>query len=392
MNYCPTDRLRLAVVDAGLPNPEFDAGSRAILDFIDTVLETPEHKISELHFVAMGSNPWGRDKDLRERGIHIHAPDAALLSPPNQLNWLDRVSPDVVVISRPGPASQWLTTVTTYAQSGVSQRPRFFYFGHDISFQRLAQQQQFVPRMGLDRQQRLHEVLEPIIWEHFCGVFYGSKTECAHVNSRFPNKATYMPLYRAPKSFDVAPILNRRTGSVPMVLLVGGSHHAPNRDALSFLMAEVLPHVRNSIELDIVGDWPHSVRQLAQYQPHHKQHRIHWCGRLSATDLDRAYQDCTFAIAPLRFGAGVKGKVFEAITKQCPVLTTPVGAQGFEHLAWPALCRSEARPEDVASHIKQLLAISPKQQFAHELNQMKQELARDNEMAVNSWKHVLCVH
>ena len=42
------------------------------------------------------------------------------------------------------------------------------------------------------------------------------------------------------------------------------------------------------------------------------------------------YNSCRIDIAPLRFGAGVKGKVVEAAYYQIPLVTTSIGAEGLD--------------------------------------------------------------
>jgi glycosyltransferase involved in cell wall biosynthesis len=53
-------------------------------------------------------------------------------------------------------------------------------------------------------------------------------------------------------------------------------------------------------------------------------------GFVSDAELQQAYADSDLAVAPLRFGAGVKGKVIEAMAKAVPVATTSFGAQGID--------------------------------------------------------------
>lgn len=52
-------------------------------------------------------------------------------------------------------------------------------------------------------------------------------------------------------------------------------------------------------------------------------------GYVSEVSLERAYRSTRVAIAPLRFGAGMKGKVVEAMRFGVPMVTTQVGAQGL---------------------------------------------------------------
>ena len=51
-------------------------------------------------------------------------------------------------------------------------------------------------------------------------------------------------------------------------------------------------------------------------------------GRLSEDELDAAYRSARLAVVPLRYGAGVKGKLIEAFAWGVPVVATPIGAEG----------------------------------------------------------------
>jgi O-antigen biosynthesis protein len=52
-------------------------------------------------------------------------------------------------------------------------------------------------------------------------------------------------------------------------------------------------------------------------------------GAISDEELIRRYVEASAAIVPLRFGAGVKGKLLEAMSYGAPVVTTSVGTQGL---------------------------------------------------------------
>ena len=53
-------------------------------------------------------------------------------------------------------------------------------------------------------------------------------------------------------------------------------------------------------------------------------------GFLSDEDLEKLYRSCRMAIVPLRYGAGVKGKVVESAYYQIPLVTTSIGAEGID--------------------------------------------------------------
>jgi len=53
-------------------------------------------------------------------------------------------------------------------------------------------------------------------------------------------------------------------------------------------------------------------------------------GPISDSELAELYSSSRVAIIPLRFGAGIKGKVFEAMSYGTSIVTTPVGIQGMQ--------------------------------------------------------------
>ena len=52
-------------------------------------------------------------------------------------------------------------------------------------------------------------------------------------------------------------------------------------------------------------------------------------GFVSDEELERLYATCRVVVVPLRYGAGVKGKVLEALYNGAPVITTSIGAEGI---------------------------------------------------------------
>jgi len=67
-----------------------------------------------------------------------------------------------------------------------------------------------------------------------------------------------------------------------------------------------------------------------------------------AEDLTPYYQRCRLAIAPLRYGAGVKGKVNQAMSYGLPLVGTPVSVEGMGLVDQQQVMVAES-PEDFAS-------------------------------------------
>jgi GT2 family glycosyltransferase/2-polyprenyl-3-methyl-5-hydroxy-6-metoxy-1,4-benzoquinol methylase/glycosyltransferase involved in cell wall biosynthesis/Flp pilus assembly protein TadD len=107
------------------------------------------------------------------------------------------------------------------------------------------------------------------------------------------------------------------------ILFVGNFNHTPNIDAVKYFVSEVLPEVRRSlpgIELNIVGNDPANIVGPMT------THKIHAFGYVQ--DLSDYYKKSRVVVAPLRFGAGLKGKIVEALSFGVPVVTTSIGVEG----------------------------------------------------------------
>jgi glycosyltransferase involved in cell wall biosynthesis len=115
------------------------------------------------------------------------------------------------------------------------------------------------------------------------------------------------------------PALQRRSA----LLFVGGFAHLPNGDAMKWFVREVRPLLQARgfpHRLIIAGsEVPNDVAALASDQ-------IEVRGYVE--DLAPLYSACRLSIAPLRYGAGVKGKIVASLSSGVPVVATSVAAEG----------------------------------------------------------------
>jgi glycosyltransferase involved in cell wall biosynthesis len=129
---------------------------------------------------------------------------------------------------------------------------------------------------------------------------------------------------------EVVPNANPIAGDVPGhaersgVLFVGNFGHAPNVDAAIHLATDVMALVwqeEPGISLTIAGPSPPAeVRALASASVD----VLGW-----VEDLTPLLRESIAAVAPLRFGAGMKGKVTQSLAAGLPVVTTTIGAEGL---------------------------------------------------------------
>jgi GT2 family glycosyltransferase len=109
------------------------------------------------------------------------------------------------------------------------------------------------------------------------------------------------------------------------ILFVGGFEHPPNAGAALRLVKEVMPAVwreLGDVHVTIVGpNPPPEVQALAAPL-------VEVTGWIE--DLKPLLDSARLMVAPLRYGAGLKGKVTQALAVGLPVVTTPIGAEGIE--------------------------------------------------------------
>ena len=127
-------------------------------------------------------------------------------------------------------------------------------------------------------------------------------------------------------------------------MTIGNFRHAPNWDAVLYLQ-QIWPLIRKQLpkaELHIYGSYP-PPKATALNNPK--------TGFLIKGWADNAFevmQSARVCLAPLRFGAGIKGKLLEAMIMQTPSVTTNIGSEGMHNeLPWPGKIANTA--EDFAN-------------------------------------------
>ena len=107
------------------------------------------------------------------------------------------------------------------------------------------------------------------------------------------------------------------------LLFVGGTH-PPNVDALRYFIAEIFPLLLTQIpgiKLTVVGEVSrHALDDL-------DLSNIVFTGYVQ--DLSTLFEQTLVYVVPMRFGAGIKGKILEAMNHGLPVVTTSIGAEGI---------------------------------------------------------------
>lgn len=142
------------------------------------------------------------------------------------------------------------------------------------------------------------------------------------------------------------PAFNERSHFV----MIGNFQHQPNWDAVLFLKQKVWPLIRDNLptaEVHIYGAYP-SQKVRALHQP---TIGFHIKGR--ADDAAAVVRNARVCLAPLRFGAGLKGKLVEAMQCGTPSVTTKIGAEGINgSFDWSGLIANS--PKEIATAASEL--------------------------------------
>jgi len=111
------------------------------------------------------------------------------------------------------------------------------------------------------------------------------------------------------------------------ILFLGGYRHYPNITAAKILAEQIFPIVKSAIPnatLTIAGsNAPQEVKDLEKLEG------VSFKGFIKDEDIPRLYNDSFIAVVPLVAGAGVKGKICEAISYSLPVVTNAIGNEGI---------------------------------------------------------------
>ncbi|MDI6765238.1 MAG: glycosyltransferase [Bacteroidota bacterium] len=162
--------------------------------------------------------------------------------------------------------------------------------------------------------------------------------------------------------------INRNNNNIERntLLFIGGFWHQPNEDAVLFFHEKIFPHIRKEIseaKLIIVGNSPtEKVKALAS----ESVQVVGW-----VPETEPYLQKAHVSIVPLRYGAGLKGKVGEAMMSGLPIVTTSVGIQGM----------------DVTDGVHLLVADAPID-FANKTIQLLKDVELQNALSKNAYDYI----
>jgi len=297
------------VVDAYLPMPDKDSGSVRMLAMLD-ILQSLSFGIA---FAAKGlqcSTPY--TDDLLARGIQVLCrPQVRSFE-----RWLEQNAPNiaVVILSRAAVADRYMDLVRY-----VCPNAKIIYDTVDLHFVREERQAALKKSRLLSACAQARKRQELALAQSADHTLVVSDYEKAVLLEALP-------------TLDISVVSNihdvkRREGGFAQrsgLLFVGNFNHPPNIDAVLYFVKEILPGLRQAIpdlEIKIIGS------NLGNKLDECRLPGVDLIGYVP--DLEPYLDRARVSVAPLRYGAGVKGKINMSMSYGVPVVATEVAAEGL---------------------------------------------------------------
>jgi glycosyltransferase involved in cell wall biosynthesis len=301
----PSKRGAVLVVDSHVPEPDRNAGDLYMLQYMN-VLKAAGFKVVFLAHDRRTRHPYV--DDLQQMGVET------LYGPFDEAAWLRENGSHIqsVVLARPEIATAHLPLIRRNTSAKV------IYYTHDLHFLREQRRHQLTgDTAALEASRRLLGI-EEFLCRSVDYVATPSSGEVDEIEKLGAMRVTVWPPYV--ESTPATPAAAGRRD----VIFVGGYIHLPNIDAATYLVNAVMPFVWAELpetNVMLVGDAP-SREVLALAGP-----RVKVTGFVP--DLAPYYASAGVSANPLRYGAGLKGKVLASLAARVPVVTTTIGNEGI---------------------------------------------------------------
>ena len=333
---------RAVVIDHEVPQPDRDAGSRFVLHYIELLAELG---YSVAFVSAFGGDVSPYADDLRNAGVEVVLPP---WTAERMRSWLAREAQDgldAVCVHRHFVAAEWIPALRDATTA------RIVYSPVDLSFIRQRRRFELDGTSGADVQANRLEAEELHLLASADAVHVVSRYEEELVRELVPgSEVRTVPIFiygdgasRSGRSFDQRANL----------MFVAGFLHEPNPDAARWLIEEIQPLVRREIPEALIllvgSNPPPEVVRLAG-------DGVIVTGRVTDATLETLYSQTRVVVCPLRFGAGVKGKVVESLFHGVPAVVTPIAAEGLPDIEEHVLVAESA--EEFAARVVELYSDS----------------------------------
>ena len=310
LRQAPRGRKNILVIDHHVPKPDHDSGSLRMFHIL-TLLHQLGHRVTFIAANLANEAPYAGQ--LQKRGIQIvYHPFIRRVRDYLVSHGSDF---DAVVLSRCDFAHKYIADVRLHApQSHV------IFDTVDLHHVREEGEAQLTGDLELARSAQKKHQLEHQLIEQADETWVVSPAEQRLLRESWPDKSIQLVSNIIDVSGSKTPFGLRRD-----YLFIGGFQHRPNIDAVLFFLQRIYPLVSDRLpkaKFYIIGEKPPpEIVALAT-------ERIILAGL--QRDVHPFFDSVRLSVAPLRFGAGVKGKINQSMALGVPVVATSAAAEGME--------------------------------------------------------------
>ena len=303
-------RGRVLVIDRAIPAFDRDSGSLRLCNILKLLRELG-HKVTLIPDDLMATNPY--TGHLQSQGVEILS--APYITDIRSFLRAEASRYDVILLARVNVAEKYIETAKRSAPNS------FIIFDTvDLHFMRVRRQGALFDnddmlRKAEDVRRRerrtvsladLTLVVSPVERETLLRELPGARVDVLSNIHEVHGSSS--------------PFTARRD-----IMFIGGFFYSPNKDAVSYFLDAIWPAVRSEVpeaRFFVVGDAPPDDEQWF------RKANVVVTGRVP--DAAEYFHRCRVSVAPLRYGAGVKGKITQSLSYGVPVVATPVAVEGIE--------------------------------------------------------------
>jgi len=302
----PSSSRSILVVDLKVPTPDYDSGSVRAYEMLKLLHEQGW----KVHFLALTPQC-----ETRHYQLLTEVCESVNVEPMTLLEVLDHhvVPFSHAMLCRPEVIARVLPLLRL-----ISPDTKVLYDTVDLHWVRFERQMTYDDTMQLEQVELFRRIEE-----------FGITRSDAVIAVSTADQATIQMVAPDVQSFVIPNIVSTVSRGLPRekrsnIVFVGSGDHAPNQDCVRQLVEEIIPLADFPSEFGkflIVG------KGFESFAEQSSSDRVEFLGYVE--DLDELLRGCLVMVAPLRYGAGMKGKILSAMANGLPVVTTQIGAEGM---------------------------------------------------------------
>ena len=304
------NKKHILVIDDKVPTWDKDAGSLTVYSYLKLFSKLGFH-VTFIPDNLLKLMPY--TTELQQAGIEVVYGDF------NFDIWIESNGKylDIAWLARPDVSIKYINKIRKCSGAII------LYYVHDLHYLREKRRYELEKKEAILAESNRLKKVEFSIFSKADVVLTPSGVEETILSGEFPNKKVeVIPAYfydtRLPDT-KIPPFEARKD-----IIYLGGFNHTPNIDAVLWFVSEVFHHIvskLHNIRFIIVGnDPPQNIRELANKQ-------IIVTGHVK--DLKPYFDRARISVSPLRYGAGLKGKMVVSMSYGVPMVTTTIGNEGL---------------------------------------------------------------